>query len=112
EDLPAAAVKSIWRDTTKTASWEFPMYAQWLAAIRDVNRTLPATRRLRVLAGDTAIDWPRVQTHADWEALGDNNFSFAEVIENEVLRKHRRAFVVLGSNHLTKLGRSGNPNVS
>jgi hypothetical protein len=104
ESLPIEEVRHIWRDTTKVASWESPIYAEWLAAIRDVNRTLPPNRRLRVLAGDTAVDWQSIHTHADWEALGDNNVSFADVIVNEVLRKKRRALVVLGINHVTKSG--------
>jgi hypothetical protein len=65
---------------------------------------LPPSRRLRVLAGDTAIDWNRVHTHADWKALGDNNVSFADVIVNDVLRKKHRALVVLGMSHVLKSG--------
>ena len=104
EDVPIEEVRDIWRDTTKVASWESPIYAQWLAAIRDVNKGLPPHRRLRVLAGDTAVDWQRIHTHADWEALGDNNVSFADIIVNEVLRRGHRALVVLGMNHVTKSG--------
>lgn len=113
ENLPAEEVRHIWRDTTKVASWEFPIYAEWLQAIREVNRKLPPEHRFHVLAGDTAIDWSRIQTHENWEKLGDNNTSFADVIMNQVLAKHRRAFVVLGSNHVTKLGsRQGGPNTT
>ena len=80
------------------------MYGKWLAAIRDVNSGLPPRRRLRVLAGDTAVDWQSIHTHADWGALGDNNVSFAEVIVNEVLRRGHRALVVLGMKHVMKSG--------
>jgi hypothetical protein len=38
-----------------------------------------------VLAGDSSVDWSRIHTHAEWAALDDNNVSFAEVIEKEVL---------------------------
>lgn len=107
------ALVSIWRDTTKVASWEFPVYAQWLETIRAVNMALPPSRRMRVLAGDTAVDWPTLQTHADWARLGDNNVSFAEVIENEVLASGRKALVVLGSNHLMRTGtRDDGPNTT
>ena len=51
----------MWRDTTKVASWESPIYGDWLGAIREVNQGRPAARRLRVLAGDTAIDWSKIQ---------------------------------------------------
>jgi hypothetical protein len=104
ENVPIEQVRRIWRDTTKVASWESPIYAEWLAAIREVNKGLPAGRKLRVLAGDTSIDWSWVHSHSDWEALGDNNISISDVIQNEVLKKKHRALVVLGSNHVTKSG--------
>ena len=113
EDVPVDEVRHIWRDTTKVASWESPIYAEWLVAIREVNMKLPPARRLRVLAGDTPIDWHRILTHSDWAALGDNNISIADVILDEVLKRKHRALVVLGSNHVTKSGdRDGADNVT
>jgi hypothetical protein len=113
ENLPIQDVQRIWRDTTKVASWESPVYARWLAAIREANRGLPPSRRMRVLAGDTAVDWSRIHNHADWAPLGDNNVSFADVIIEEVLKKKRHALVVLGTNHVTKSGdRDGGPNTT
>src|SRR5258708_3849204 len=103
----------IWRDTTKVSSGESPIYGEWLAAIGEVNKKLPPTRRLRVLAGDTAVDWNRIRSHSDWAALGDNNISFSDVIIHQVLEKKRRAFVVLGGNHVTKSGdRRGGTNTT
>jgi hypothetical protein len=104
ENVPIEDVRHIWRDTTKVASWESPIYAEWLAAIREVNKGLPVARRLRVLAGDTAIDWSKIHTHSDWAALGDNNISIANVVISQVLEKKHRALVVLGSAHVTKSG--------
>jgi hypothetical protein len=108
-----ADVKHIWRDTSKVAGWESPIYAHWLATIRQVNQVLPPSRRLRVLAGDSSVDWSRIHTHAEWAALGDNNVSFAEVIEKEVLARKHHAFVVLGANHVRKSGAGdGAPNTT
>ena len=104
EDVPIEEVKHIWRDTTKVGSWESPIYAEWLASIQDVNKTLPRTQRIRVLAGDTAVDWTRMHTHEDWVALGDNNLSFVDVVIHQVLEKNHHALVVLGGNHVTKSG--------
>jgi hypothetical protein len=108
EDVPMADVRRIWRDTTKVASWESPIYAKWLAAIREVNIGLPPSRRLRVLAGDSAIDWDRIHTHAEWTALGDNDVSIADVVMKEVLGRNHHALVVLGANHVKKSGSRGN----
>jgi hypothetical protein len=110
-DVPQSDVKRIWRDTTKVASWESPIYANWLAVIRQVNQGLPPSHRLRVLAGDTSIEWSQIHTHDEWAALGDNNVSFADVITKEVLAKNHHALVVLGAGHLTKgdeRGETGN----
>src|SRR5262249_48883320 len=77
------------------------------------NRGLPPAHRMRVLAGDTAIDWSRIHNHADWAALGDNNVSFADAIVEEVLKKKHHALVVLGTNHVTKSGdRDAGPNTT
>jgi hypothetical protein len=111
EDVPFADVRHIWRDTTKVASWESPIYAEWLAAIREVNRGLPPSRHLRVLAGDSSIDWNQIHTHAGWVAFGDNNISFANVIAKEVFERKHHALVVLGADHVMKSGtRSGADN--
>jgi hypothetical protein len=113
ENVPIEDVRRIWRDTTKVASWESPIYADWLAAIREVNQGRPAARRLRVLAGDTAIDWSKIQTHSDWASLGDNNISISNVVISQVLEKKHHALVVLGSNHVTKSGdRNGGDNTT
>jgi hypothetical protein len=101
-DVSPSDVKHIWRDTTKVASWESPIYANWLAVIRQVNQGLPPSHRFRVLAADTAIEWSQMHTHAEWAALGDNNLSFAEVIAKEVLVKKHHALVVLGAGHVIK----------
>ncbi|MBZ5601707.1 MAG: ChaN family lipoprotein [Acidobacteriia bacterium] len=104
ENVPPPELAHIWRDTTKVFGWESPIYRDLLAAVREVNRSLPPARRLRVLAGDAPIDWKRVTTNEQWGEFQPNNESFAKVIDDEVLAKRRRALVILGSNHLTKGG--------
>src|SRR5262249_35847578 len=66
DSLPPDSLRSIWRNTSKAASWDCPVYARWLAAIRDANRSRPPGRRVRVLAGDTPVDWSRLRTPQDW----------------------------------------------
>jgi hypothetical protein len=58
EDVPLNELRRVWRDTSKvTHAWESQLYTGWLAAIRDTNKGLPPDRRMRVLAGDTPIEW-------------------------------------------------------
>jgi len=111
--IPIDTLRTIWRNTTKAGSWESPVYARRLTAIRDVNCARSAARRLRVLAADSPVDWASMRTPTDWAALGDNNLSFADVITNGVLAKGKRAFVVFGSNHLMRTGaRDDGPNTT
>jgi hypothetical protein len=105
EDVPWNELRRVWRDTSKTThSWESSLYTGWLAAIRDANKKLPAARRMRVLAGDTPVDWTKIKTHEDWLALGISDVSFAKVVNEEVLDKKRKALLVLGAGHLAKDG--------
>jgi enterochelin esterase-like enzyme len=114
DSIATDSLRTIWRDTSKAVSWDCPIYARWLAAIRDANRQRPPARRVRVLAGDTSVDWARLHAPQDWTALGSNDVSFARVIADSVLAKHHKALVVLGSNHLAHRGsiRDGTPNTT
>jgi hypothetical protein len=61
------------------------------AGVRDVNRSLPAADRIRVIAADSPIDWSQVRDgHAYEKAFGGAKF-FASVIEREVLAENRKA---------------------
>jgi hypothetical protein len=102
EEVPFAELQHVWRDTTKVFAFESPVYAQLLKAVREVDRGLPPARRIRVLAGDSPIDWTKVTTHEQWESYQPNNFSFAEVINEQVLAHKRKALVILGGSHVSK----------
>lgn len=103
EDVPPKELAQVWRNTTKTLSWESPIYPALLTAVRDVNRRSSSSRRLRVLAGDAPIDWSRVHSHADWAAFQPNDVAFSDIILlGEQAR--RKVLVILGGNHVTKGG--------
>src|SRR5689334_760033 len=72
DSLPPDSLRSIFRNSTKLG-WDSAVYPRWLAAIRDVNRSLPRERRIRVLAGDTPVDWAKLRAPKDWAALGPND---------------------------------------
>jgi hypothetical protein len=100
EDLPAQQVRAIWRDTTQMIVWDAPVYGRFFAAVREVNRGLPPSRRLRVLAGDPPIDWDAVRGRDD---LPDRKAHYAEVVLAEVLGKGRKALLIAGTAHLDRL---------
>lgn len=67
DDVPMAAVQKVWQDTTQIAGCDSPVYVDFYAAVREVNRNLPPDRRLRVIAGDPPIDWDKVRTRRDYD---------------------------------------------
>src|ERR1700685_3043333 len=102
EEVALSELQHVWRDTTKVFAFESPVCAQLLKAVRDVNLRLPPARRIRVLAGDSPIDWTKVTTHEQWASYQPNDISFAEVISEGVLARYRKALVILGGSHVNK----------
>jgi len=102
EEVPLAELQQVWRNTTKVFAFESPIYRQLLAAIRTANRELPRAHRMHVVAGDSPIDWTKVTTHEQWESYQPNDFSFAEVISEQILDHHRKALVIMGGSHVSK----------
>jgi hypothetical protein len=83
ENVSRAQLEQVCKTTTQAANgiWDDPMYADFFAAVRDVNSKLPADVRVRVLGGD-----PEAAAVA--------------VLKEEVLQKHGKALVIYGSGHL------------
>jgi hypothetical protein len=108
EDIPIERLSQVWRNTTQSpvnTTWEAPVYAELLAAVREVNR---AGGHLRVLAGDPPIDWGKLDKAEDWRDFGSKRDShYISVVENEVLGRGRRALLLIGGMHLLRTARSG-----
>ena len=89
ENVPRAQLEQVWK-TTQGANrvWDSPAYAEFLAAVRDVNSRLPADARIRVLGGDPGP--------------GDNRSretAAVSVLKEQVLQKHGKALVIYGAGH-------------
>lgn len=103
EDVNPALLLPIWQNTTQPGVWDAPMYARSLVRVREVNRTLPPERHLRVLLGDVPIDWGAVRAGGDFAPYAAvREAHFAGVIEAEVVRKGRRALFWAGSSHVVR----------
>ena len=96
DDIPIDRVRPVWRDATVLMCGLSGFYDSFFSIVRDLNRSLPADRKLRVLAGDPPFDWS-----VGASARGaDRDGSIAEVMTNEVLAKHRKALMLFGVEHL------------
>src|SRR5580765_6316057 len=51
----------VWRDATNPEVWESPIYEELLRAVRDINLAMPRDRRVRILAGDSRVDWSAIK---------------------------------------------------
>lgn len=90
ENVTPAQVAQVWKTTTQAANgvWDDPIYADFLAAVRDVNSKLLASARIRVLGGDPGP--------------GDNRsreIAAVDVLKEQVLKKHAKALVIYGAAH-------------
>jgi outer membrane protein OmpA-like peptidoglycan-associated protein len=96
-------LRRIWENTTIVSGvWQLPMYEDILADIRAVNLTRPADQRIRVLLGDPPIDWATVRGPADEDMNDWRDAHFAWVVEEQVLKKGRRALLWIGGAHISR----------
>ena len=106
ETVPYHELRRAWEDTTNPGTnGDKPIYQEFLAAVRDVNMTLPAEKKLRVLLGDPPIAWEFVRNRDDlrrWNMQRDPH-AFA-VLKRESLSKNRRALIVYGDGHFQGRG--------
>lgn len=103
EDVSLTEVRPVWRDTTQYQSCGLTsFYEDFYPLVRKINKNLPPEKKLRVLAGDSPIDWSKIKTREDMKQYGggDRNKSIASVMEKEVLSKHRKALMLFGTFHL------------
>ena len=97
EDVPLAELQQVWKATTQANGvWVSPIYADFFAAVREVNRKLPAGARVRVLAGD-----PPTGSHIDRDT------SAVSILKEQVLEKHGRALLIYGPGHLFRTSLPG-----
>ncbi len=105
EPIPLPQVREIWRQTGGTL-WDAPVYERFFVTVRAVNEGLAPDRRIRVLLGDTPIDFGRVRSAADADYVrtleNETDAHFADVVEAEVLAKGRRALLIAGGGHLRR----------
>lgn len=101
EQVPYAQLRKVWADTvgwfpTVTYSGSINIYS----TIRDVNAKLPPDQRIKVWLGEPPIDWAATKTKADWDPLAKQRDTYpADLIEQQVLAKNRKALVIYGSGH-------------
>ena len=101
EDVPYTELRKVWTDTV---GW-LPVvttvgYPAFFAQVRETNLALPPEKRIHVWLGEPIIDWDKLKTHADWEALDKTReIKPVEVIEKQILARGEKALVIYGYGH-------------
>jgi hypothetical protein len=103
DNVPMESLRHVWRDTTQPGLGYDRQWEEFFTAMRGVNATLPAARKVRVLLGDPPIEWEQVKTpeeHRRWIEMRDT-FP-ADLIQREVIAKGRHALLTYGSVHFQR----------
>jgi hypothetical protein len=102
-DVPFREVQKVWRNTTQPPCGLSGFYEELVPLVRAINQKLPREKALRVLGGDPRFDWDQINTAEDMRKAVlslRRDTSIASVVEKEVLAKHRKALMLMGTLHL------------
>ena len=102
EAVPIEGVQRAWRNILGLGPPP-PIYGALYKAIRETNMRRAGKHQMRVLCGDPYINWDNVKTPDDLGPfLGHRDQWYAQVVKDEVLAKHRHAFLIAGSAHFLR----------
>ena len=103
EPVARDQLRQIWENTTVvTGVWTAPIYEGMLSEVRSLNKTLPRSKQLRVLLGDPPIDWSVVRGPADEDMNDWRDAHFAWLVDEQVMKRGRRALLWIGGAHLSR----------
>ena len=101
DDVPLPELQQVWLTTFTGARGPVSsVYRDFLSAVRDVNRRLPASQRVRVLAGEPAIDWTRNPSPADRQRYNELRTDTPVSHLRGAVKSGAKALVVYGSGHI------------
>jgi hypothetical protein len=104
DEIAPEQLRRVWQNTTQIEyEWDLPIYEDFFRTVRRVNASLPPARQLRVLLADPPVDWDRIHSIEDLlKATGDRDAYAAQVVQHEVIAKHRRALLIFGRQHFLR----------
>jgi hypothetical protein len=102
EDIPAGELAPIWFDTDYPPLWStLPQIRQFLETLREVNRSLPPAKRIRLVAGNDGVDWTKVSAVEDLAPYPyKTNLMPHLIIEHLAKLPGNKTLVVYGDAHI------------
>lgn len=107
QDVDRDDLQHVWREVIggiHSRVIESPIYERFFTTVREYNRGRSPGRRLRVLLGDPPFDrGAKSRDERLWSLIEQRDEHFAEVVQREVLARGRRALLIAGSGHFSRL---------
>lgn len=102
ENVPYQQLRKVWTDVVGwVPTVTYSGFVNIYATVREVNKTLPPEKRIKVWLGEPPIDWSQIKTNDDWlPLLKQRDAHPAELIERKILAKNKKALVIYGGGHL------------
>lgn len=101
-DVSLTELRRVWTDVAGWLPGSFGLgYVNFFANVRAANLNLAANDRINVWLGDPSIDWTNIHSFQDLEPyLSQRDENMFRVISSEILKKHKKALLIVGSAHL------------
>jgi hypothetical protein len=111
EDVSFAELRRVWTDTAGAFSPGEPVplgLVNFFANVRAANLKLTPDRKIKVWLGDPKVDWSQIRSFQDLQPFlrkrDDNMFA---ILDEQILRKHKKALLIVGLGHLFGPGGPG-----
>ena len=103
EEISQDTLRMVWRNALFFMVWDRPIYEQVFRTVREINRTLPPDRRVRVLLAEEPFDWAEIRSVEMFDSLDlRRDGYYADLIEREVLSRGRKALAIFGMLHFLR----------
>jgi hypothetical protein len=106
DEIPVGDLAPIWFDTDTPTLWTtLPQVRQFVETLREVNKTLTAAKRIRLVGGNDGTDWAKVLVVEDLAPYPfKTNFIPHLIIEHLAMAPGNRTLVVYGDGHIRYKG--------
>ena len=103
ETVPYVELRKVWNDTV---GWAPPPalvgFAKFFAAVRDLNKSLPRNRRIKIWLGEPPLDWTAPSRDDLRAAMRARDTYPAALVRDKILAKGEKALVIYGAFHFAE----------
>jgi hypothetical protein len=113
EEIRADDLAPIWFDTDYPKMWAtLPQVRKFVETLREINKTLPAAKRIRLIGGNEPTDWSKVNVTEDLAPYPfKTNFMQHLMIEHLAKTPGNKTLIVYGDAHIRLQGSTWMGNV-